>query len=62
MTNEIMRCVDDDNYDDFQHIKIMFLQNFISLSSELFNDETDLTVRFKPINSPYKIKVVRGSF
>jgi hypothetical protein len=55
-------CVAYDKYDDFQHINVIFLQIFISLSSELFNDETDLTVRCKPINSPNKIKVVRGSF
>ncbi len=62
MSSEIMRCVAYDNYDDFQHINIIFLQNFISLFLELFNDKTDLTVRCKPTNSPYKIKVVRGSF
>ncbi len=62
MSNEIMRCVAFDNYDDFQHLNVIFLQSFISLSSELLNHETDLRVRCKAKTSPYKIKVVRGSF
>jgi hypothetical protein len=36
-----------DNYDDFQHlINFTFSQKFISLFSGLFNDETDLRVRY----------------
>jgi hypothetical protein len=33
------------NYDDFEHVKFIFSQNFISLFSGLFNDKTDLRVR-----------------
>jgi hypothetical protein len=33
------------NYDDFQHVNFMFSQNFISLFSGLFKDETDIRVR-----------------
>jgi hypothetical protein len=36
-----------DNYDDFQHINVLFSQNFISLFLGWFNDETDLRVRDK---------------
>jgi len=35
-----------DNYDDFQHVNFIFSQNFICLFSGLFNDETDLRVRY----------------
>jgi hypothetical protein len=35
-----------DNYDDFQHVNFTFSQNFISLFWGLFNDETDLRVRY----------------
>ncbi len=45
MTNEIIQSVSYDNYDGFQHIKVLFSQNFISLFLGLFNDETDLRVR-----------------
>jgi len=34
------------NYDDFQHVNFIFSQNFISLFWGLFNDETDLRVRY----------------
>ncbi len=34
------------NYDDFQHVKFIFSQNFISLFWGLFIDETDLRVRY----------------
>jgi hypothetical protein len=33
------------NYDDFQQFNFVFSQNFISLFSGLFDDETDLRVR-----------------
>jgi hypothetical protein len=45
MSNEIIQSVAYDNYDDFQHINVLFSQNFISLFLGLFNDETDLRVR-----------------
>jgi hypothetical protein len=35
-----------DFHDDFQHINAMFSQNFIPLFLGLFNDETDLRVRY----------------
>jgi hypothetical protein len=31
MTSEIIQNVAYDNYDDFQHVKFIFSQNFISL-------------------------------
>jgi hypothetical protein len=31
MSNEIIQNVAYDNYDDFQHVNFIFLQNFISL-------------------------------
>jgi hypothetical protein len=34
-----------DNYDDFQRVKFLFSQNFISVFWGLFNDEIDLRVR-----------------
>jgi hypothetical protein len=45
MSSEIVQSVAYDDYDDFQHINIIFPQNFISLFSGLFNDETNLRVR-----------------
>jgi hypothetical protein len=41
MSNEIIQSVAYDNSDDFQHINIIFSQNFISPFLGLFNDETD---------------------
>jgi len=35
-----------DFHDDFQHINAMFSQNFIPLFLGLFNDKTDLRVRY----------------
>jgi hypothetical protein len=46
MSSEITQGVAYDNYDDFQHINFIFSQNFISLFWGLFNDETDLRVRY----------------
>jgi hypothetical protein len=46
MSNEIIQSVTYDNYGDFQHINVIFSQNFISLFLGLFNDETDLRVRY----------------
>jgi hypothetical protein len=46
MSNEIIQRVAYDNYDDFQHINIIFSQNFISLFLELFNDKIDLSVKY----------------
>jgi hypothetical protein len=41
MSGEIIQRVAYDNYDDFQHVHIIF-----SLFWGLFNDETDLRVRY----------------
>jgi hypothetical protein len=46
MSGEIIQRVAYDNYDDFQHVNIIFSLNFISLFWGLFNDETDLRVRY----------------
>ncbi len=45
MSNEIIPSVVYDNYDDFQHINVLFSQNFISLFLGLFNDKTDPRVK-----------------
>jgi len=44
---EIIQSIAYDNYDDFQHINIIFSQNFISLFFGLINDETDLRVSIR---------------
>jgi hypothetical protein len=45
--SEITQSVAYDNYDDFQHyVNFIFSQNFISLFWGLFNDETELRVRY----------------
>jgi hypothetical protein len=41
MSSEIIQSVVYDNYNDFQHVNLIFSQNFISLFWGLFNDETD---------------------
>jgi hypothetical protein len=46
MRNEIIQSVSYDNYDDFQHIILIFSQNFISIFVGLFNVETDIRVRY----------------
>jgi hypothetical protein len=46
MSNEIIQIVAYDHYADFEHINIIFSQNFISLFLGLFNDETNLRVRY----------------
>jgi hypothetical protein len=45
MSTEIIQSVAYNNYDDFQHVNFILLQNFISLFWESYNDETDLRVR-----------------
>jgi hypothetical protein len=45
MSSEIIRSLAYNNYDDFQHIKFILSQKFISLFWESYNDETDLRVR-----------------
>jgi hypothetical protein len=45
MSNEINQIVSYNNYDGFEHVNFIFSQNFISLFSWLFNDETNLRVR-----------------
>jgi hypothetical protein len=47
MSSEIIQSdVAYDNYDDFQHVNLIFSQNFISRFWGVFNDETDLRVRY----------------
>jgi hypothetical protein len=46
MSGEIIQNVGYDNYDDFQHVNFIFSQNFISLFWVLFNNETELRVRY----------------
>jgi hypothetical protein len=46
MSQEIIQSVAYDNYDDFQHVNFIFSQNFISKFWGLFNDQTDLRVRY----------------
>jgi len=49
MSSEIIQnvVVAYDNYDGFQHFNFIFSQNFISIFWLLFNDETDLRVRYQ---------------
>ncbi len=46
MSSEIIQDVAYDNYDDFQLVNCILPQNFISLFWGLFNDKTDLRVRY----------------
>jgi hypothetical protein len=46
MSSEIIQNVAYDNYDGFQHVNFVFSQYFISLFWGLFNNETDLKVRY----------------
>jgi hypothetical protein len=46
MSSEIIQNVMHENTDDFEHVNFIFSQNFISLFWGLFNDETDLRVRY----------------
>jgi hypothetical protein len=46
MSSEIIQSVAYYNYDDFQHVNFMFSKHFISLFWELYNEETDLRVRY----------------
>jgi hypothetical protein len=46
MSSEIVKSVVCNNYNDFQHVNFIFSQNFISLFWGLFNDETNLKVRY----------------
>jgi hypothetical protein len=45
MSSEIIQNVAYDNYDDFQHVKFIFSQNFISLFWGLFNNKIGLRLR-----------------
>jgi hypothetical protein len=47
MSSEIIQNVAYENYGDFQHVNFIFSQNFISLFWGLFNDETDLRIRYE---------------
>jgi hypothetical protein len=46
MNSEIIQNVAYDNYDDFQYDNFIFSQNFVLLFRGLFNEETDLRVRY----------------
>jgi hypothetical protein len=46
MGSEIIQNVAYDNYDNFQHVNLIFSQNFISLLWGLFNDEIELRLRY----------------
>jgi hypothetical protein len=46
MSSEIIQSVTYDNHDDFEHLNFIFSQKFISLFWGLFNNETDLRVRY----------------
>jgi hypothetical protein len=47
MSSEIIQSdVTHDNYDDFQHVNVIFTQIFISLFWGLFDDETDFRMRY----------------
>ncbi len=60
MNSEIIQNVAYDNYDDFQHANFMFSQKFISLFWGLFNDETDLSLRYNVLSKyTEKIKFCR---
>ncbi len=45
MSSEIIQGVAYDNYANFQHVKFIFSQSFISLFWGLFNDQTELSAR-----------------
>jgi hypothetical protein len=47
MSSEIIQSVFDDDRDNFQHVNFIFSQKFISLFWGLFNDQTDLRVRYR---------------
>ncbi len=46
MISEIIQNVAYGNYNDFKNVNFIISQNFISLFWGLFNDETDLRVRY----------------
>ncbi len=46
MSAKIIQSVAYNNYDDFQHVNFLFSLNFISLFWGLFNDKTNLKVRY----------------
>jgi hypothetical protein len=46
MSSEIIQNTVYDTYNDFQHVKFIFSLNFISLFWGLFNNESDLQVRY----------------
>jgi hypothetical protein len=50
MGSQIIQHVAYDNYDNFQHVNFTFSQNFISLFWGLFNDETDIKVRYQDLS------------
>jgi hypothetical protein len=46
MNSEIIQNVAYDNYDNFQHVNFLFSRKFISLFWRLFNDKSDLKLRY----------------
>jgi hypothetical protein len=55
MSSEIIQNVASNNYNDFQHVNFIFFKIFISLFWGLFNNETNLRVRYwlKWMHSPF---------
>jgi hypothetical protein len=47
MSCEIIQNIASDNYNDFQHVNFIFSKIFISLFRGLFNNETNLRVRYR---------------
>jgi len=46
MSSEIIQPIAYDNHDNLQHVNFIFSPNFILLFSGLFNNETNLKVRY----------------
>jgi hypothetical protein len=60
MSSETNHIVAYDNYDNFQHVNLIFSQNFISLFWGLFNDETDPRIR-KSFKKVLKLSMGKSS-
>jgi len=58
MSIEIIQSVAYDNYDDFQHKNVRFSQISISLFLGLFNDKTNLRIKYLAFYTPKKIWIV----
>jgi len=60
MSSEIIHIVAYDNYDDFQHVNFIFSQIFISPFWGLFNDETNLRIRYFAFYMFYVLLSING--